>query len=121
MPVPSGWRNTGAVAEPIADLTSMLIVTVVVLAAVGHDEVERVLADVGRERRPAEHAGAARRHRDLGVAVEVREIGRVVVVGEPAAVGVGAVEVDLELGADLGDLVGEPVQLGGSPPAQATE
>ena len=71
MPVPSGWRNTGAVAEPIADLTSIVIVTVVVVAAVRDREVERVLADIGRERGPAEHARAAGRHRDLGVAVEV--------------------------------------------------
>ena len=31
MPVPSGWRKIGAVCEPIALLTSMLIVTVVSL------------------------------------------------------------------------------------------
>ena len=31
MPVPSGWRKIGEVAEPIALLTSMLIVTVVSL------------------------------------------------------------------------------------------
>ena len=33
VPLPSGWRNTGAVAAPIADRTSMLIIAVVLWLA----------------------------------------------------------------------------------------
>ena len=96
----------------MALLTSMLIVTVDSLRAVGDLEVERVRADVGRERRPPEHACAARRHRDLRVTREVGEVGGVVVVRQPVAVDVGAIEVDRQLGADLRDLIRQTHELG---------
>ena len=93
-----------------------------VVVAVGDGEVERVLADVGGERGPAEHAGAARRHGDLRAVVEVRR-GPAAwkPYDEPVAVGVGAVEVELELGArPARPGPSSPDSSGAPPPLQAT-
>ena len=46
------------------------------------------------------------------MALEVREVCRVVAVGQATTVGRAAIEVELELGPDLRDLVGQAVEHG---------
>src|SRR5205807_2012979 len=80
--------------------------------AVRDREVERVIADVRGQWRPAELTGAARRHRDGRVAIEILEVGRVIAVRQVGAVRRCAVELDVELGANLRNLVAKSPELG---------